>query len=250
MNTLITITTDFGDQFASAQLKAVIASLDFNGQIIENHSVSPFSIVEGAFEIGLLAYYSPKNSVHIGVVDPSVGSTRQGIIIKTKKSWFVGPDNGLLYQAAIQEHIINVWKIEESKISSKFSNTFHGRDIFIKVAVFIAKGKSVDTFVHSKINPKTLVTSYFKPGQVLHIDYYGNIKIYWKEPIKFGEKLIIKANKKSFTIPIVKTFADVAPGTPLAYMGSSNILEIAVNLGRADKHFKFKIGQLLHVSRT
>ena len=35
MKSLITITTDFGDSFASAQLKAVIASLGYTGVLIE-----------------------------------------------------------------------------------------------------------------------------------------------------------------------------------------------------------------------
>jgi S-adenosylmethionine hydrolase len=51
MNKLITITTDFGDSFAAAQLMAVIANFDYGGRIAENHSVTPFSIAEGAFEI-------------------------------------------------------------------------------------------------------------------------------------------------------------------------------------------------------
>jgi hypothetical protein len=33
---LITITTDFGDQFAAAQVKAVLIADGFDGQLIEN----------------------------------------------------------------------------------------------------------------------------------------------------------------------------------------------------------------------
>lgn len=39
MKPLITITTDLGDDFAISQLKAVIFSLGFTGQIIENNDV-------------------------------------------------------------------------------------------------------------------------------------------------------------------------------------------------------------------
>lgn len=48
---LITITTDFGDQFAAAQLKAVASSLGYAGELIENHSVKKFSITEDTFQI-------------------------------------------------------------------------------------------------------------------------------------------------------------------------------------------------------
>lgn len=53
MKSLI-ITTYFSYQFAIAQLHAVMLDLSFSGRVIENHSVSSFSIIEGAFQISLL----------------------------------------------------------------------------------------------------------------------------------------------------------------------------------------------------
>ncbi len=245
MNKLITITSDFGDQFASAQLRAIIASLGFKGDVIENHSVSPFSIEEGAFELLVLTKFSPKDSIHVGVVDPEVGSNRKGIIIKTKKSWFVGPDNGLLCKAATSEGVETAWQLQEAKISKKFSNTFHGRDIFVKAAVYIAKGKQPEEFGSLKIDPQTLRKILFKTGQVLHVDHYGNIKIHWVSKIKLGQKLTVRTKKGYLEIPFTKTFSDVPPGKPLAFLGSSETLELAVNLGKADRFLSVKLGDVL-----
>lgn len=36
----------------------------------------------------------------------------------------------------------------------------------------------------------------------------------------------------------MKTFAEVPEGKPLAYIGSLGLLELAVNMGRADEYFK------------
>ena len=145
MKNIITITTDFGDQFAAAQLHAIIATYNFDGNIIENHSITPFSIEEGAFEIWQLSKFTPENTVHLGVVDPGVGSSRWGIIIKTKKGWYVGPDNGLLYPAATRDGITQVWKIKEESFGD-ISNTFHGRDVFVKAAVLLSQGKKPQDF--------------------------------------------------------------------------------------------------------
>jgi S-adenosylmethionine hydrolase len=60
MKQILAITTDFGDQFATAQLRAVISGLDYTGDIIENHSVTPYSLVEAAFEIDVLPRYTQK----------------------------------------------------------------------------------------------------------------------------------------------------------------------------------------------
>ena len=105
---LITLTTDLGDQFAVAQLHVVLARDGFDGRVIENHSVTPFSILEGAFEIDALSRFTPVGTIHVGVVDPDVGSDRRGVVIRTKKSWFVGPDNGLLYPTAVHDEIQQV----------------------------------------------------------------------------------------------------------------------------------------------
>ena len=222
---VITLSTDFGDGFATSQLKAVVIGLGYEGQLIENHYVKPFSIVEGAYGIWQLAKLCPVGTVHVGVVDPGVGSGRAGIVIKTKNCWFVGPDNGLLWPAAALDGIRSVWKIEEGEFG-EIANTFHGRDVFIKQAVYLAqegrpRGKRVDHVERLE----------FKEGQVVHIDTYGNAKIW---------------GKKTFGLPIVKTFSDVSEGEPLLLNGSSDLLELAVNCGSAEARFGLKLGQVLN----
>lgn len=227
MKPIITITTDFGDQFAASQLKAVVCSLGFTGQIIENHDVSSFSITEGAYGIWQLSKYCPQNTIHVGIVDPGVGSERNGIVIKTKNFWFIGPDNGLLWKAAHQNKILQSWKIDENNFGS-VSTTFHGRDVFVKVAVLLSGNKRPEDFGCRPIrNIKKLE---FKNGQVLHIDDYGNAKI-------FGNN--------TFGLPIVKTFSDVQPGQPLILNGSSDLLELAINLGSAKDYYGIKLGQVI-----
>lgn len=247
MKKTITITSDFGDQFASAQLRAVIASLGFDGNLIENHSVSPYSITEGAFEIQQLAKYSTGNSVHVGIVDPGVGTKRFGVIIKTKKSWLIGPNNGLLYPAAIKERILSIWKINEGYFGKDVANTFHGRDIFIKAAVFLAQGINPQEFSCRKIDIDILVKKVFQPGEVLHIDAYGNYKIHWPHKIIPEQTLALVAGNKHINIPVVRTFEGVLPNKPLVIKGSHGTLELAINLGNAHKVFSFRIGQILNL---
>lgn len=247
MHKLITITTDFGDQLATAQLKAVLANLGFDGLVIENHSVTAFSTIEGAFSLALVSRFSPKGTIHVGVVDPGVGSNRRGIIIKTNKSWFVGPDNGLLYQAAILERIESVWKIKESLISKNVSPTFHGRDVFIKSAAYLTLGKQPEDFGSKRVPVKSIIKLSFQNGQVLHIDSFGNIKLHCLQKIYSHKELTIKTRKGIFIIPLVKIFSDVPRGKPLAFLGSSQTLELAVNLQRADTFFGVKQGDILKI---
>ncbi len=220
---LITITTDFGDGFATSQLKTVVYGLGYEGNIVENHHVKPYEIVEGAYGIWQLAKYCQPGTVHLGVVDPGVGSERAGIVIKTKNFWFVGPDNGLLWPAANTDGVEKIWRLDE-KMFGSVGNTFHGRDVFIKQAVFLAQGEQPRGEEISEI--KRLE---FEEGQVLHIDTYGNAKIW---------------GSNTFGFPVVDTFSDVAEGTPLILNGSSDLLELAVNLGSAKERFGLKLGEV------
>lgn len=248
MNKVITITTDFGDQFATSQLRAVMATLGYDGIVIENHSVTFPSIIEGAFEIKLVARFSPEQSVHVGVIDPGVGSARRGIVLKTKRSFFVGPDNGLFYPVAIEEGIEKVWHLQESKVSDFVSNTFHGRDVFIKAGVYLALGQTPEQFGSVEFDSTTLVKIEFKEGQIVHVDNYGNIKVFWPYELKLGQRLKVKSKKGTFEVPVVKTFSEVGPNMPVALLGSSGTLELAVNLGRGDKFYGVSLEDVVEIS--
>ena len=219
---IITITTDFGDGFATSQLKVIVAGLGYDGYLVENHDVEPFSIIEGAYGIWQLVKFCSPGTVHLGVVDPGVGSERAGIIIKTRNFWFVGPDNGLLYPAAVADGIERIWKVIDFE---NVSNTFHGRDIFIKEAVYLALGEKPRGEEIEEIKKLR-----FQEGQVIHIDHYGNAKIWGGE---------------TFGLPVVKTFSDVPEGSPLIFNGSSDLLELVVNLGSAQERFGLKLGQVI-----
>lgn len=247
MKKLITITTDFGDSFAAAQLRAVTASLEFDGSLIENHDVSSFSIVEGAFQVLTLSRFCPNGTIHVGVVDPGVGSDRAGIIIQSKDNWYVGPNNGLLYQAANKDGILNLWKLKESYISDYVSNTFHGRDVFVKAAVYLAHGKRPEDFQSKRIAISDLVKNSFQDGQVLHVDHYGNVKIQWNNKLSVGRKLSLKLKEENLEAPIVKTFSDVEKGRPLALLGSNDTLELAINLGNIANKYSIQTEEILDI---
>ena len=75
------------------------------------------------------------------MVDPEVGSGRRGICIETRDYYFVGPDNGVLWEAA-SDHTINriLHLTNPAFFLDRVSTTFHGRDVFAPVAAHISKG--------------------------------------------------------------------------------------------------------------
>ncbi len=247
MKKIITITTDFGDDFALSQLKAVLLSINSDVQVIViSNEINDYSVIEGAFIISQTYQLFPKGTIHIGVVDPGVGSERDGVVIEANGYIFIGPNNGL-FSTSCKDKNRKIHRINEDKVNINRSTTFHGRDIFARLAGLLSIGKKLSTY--TKIfDEKRFEELTFEIGQILHIDHYGNLKINFPtNNLRFGDELKIYLKNSSIAIPFCKTFSDVNRYELLAYKGSHNTLEIAQNLGSAQKILAVKLEQLLNI---
>ena len=119
--------------------------------------------------------------------------------------------------------------------------------------MLLAQGKNPEKFGCRAIDPTALISLSFHRGQAVHIDHYGNIKVWWKNGLIVGQQLNIRIpchsvlDTESIKIPVVRTFSDVPADSPLALLGSNGTLELAVNLGRADEHFGVQLEDILRI---
>jgi len=260
---IISLLSDFGNKDPYvAEMKAVILSINPQARIIDiTHKIEKFDIRMGAYALASAAPYFPPNTVHVAVVDPGVGTKRRPIIAETNHSLYVGPDNGLLMLAAHKEHILNVYTIDNPEyMLSHVTKTFHGRDIFAPAAAHLALGKGPSDFgsaIHDYVFPefaKPHASNGELQGEILHIDDFGNIisNITSEDLKKIGlhkaNSLLVRLGNKTLTIRFCSAYGEVPAGTPLALIGSSNFLEVAVNQRSASGIFKAKVGEAFHVS--
>jgi S-adenosylmethionine hydrolase len=144
---VITLLTDYGitDSYV-AEVKGAILKINPDVAIIDiSHDVGNYDIGSGAFHMARAALYFPEGTIHIGVVDPGVGSSRKAIIVKEGNMWFVGPDNGLLAPAAERLGYEQAWEITNHKLlPEKVSDVFDGRDVFGPTGALLSKGVSPD----------------------------------------------------------------------------------------------------------
>ena len=81
-----------------------------------------------------------------------------------------------------------------------------------------------------------------RQGRVIHVDHFGNattnipVDVLGPRP-----QATIHINRRSIG-KLKKTYWDVAPGKPLALIGSSGLLEIAVRDGSAKEELKVRVG--------
>jgi S-adenosylmethionine hydrolase len=254
---LITLLSDFGlkDPYV-AEMKAVILSICPQACLVDiSHEIEKFNVRMGAFALSSAASYFPKGSIHVAVVDPSVGTKRRALLVEARKAFFVGPDNGLLMLAAEKMGIKHVYNVTNRRFMlSRVSRTFHGRDIFAPVAAHLANGYKPSDFgleIHDYVVPrfvKPRLTKNALFGEVLHVDDFGNIVTnisraeFEKTGIREGAMLCFRFGGKVIKLRFCSAYGEVSVGKLLGLFGSHDFFEVAVNQGDASKKLKVKVG--------
>jgi S-adenosyl-L-methionine hydrolase (adenosine-forming) len=255
---MITLTSDFGlkDPYV-AEMKGVILTINPNAIIVDiTHNIEKFNIGTAAFILASVASYFPKDTIHLAVVDPEVGSERRAIVIQTKHAFFVGPDNGVLMLAAQNQEIAHTYELLNPNLMlPKTSNTFHGRDIFAPVAAYIDKGVKPNEFgpeirdPHLPSFPKIKRSNYELTGEVLYIDSFGNVITNIKENDMIGsQKISLELNEISLNLKFGKAYAEAERKEPIILIGSYGFVEIAINQGNAAEKFRAKLGDKIRVT--
>ncbi len=161
-------------------MKGVILSINPDAAVIDiSHNISPQDIVEGAFFIEEYYRYFPPGTIHVAVVDPTVGSERKPIIAIKENYVFLGPDNGLF--TLILDGDAEVYMLDNPDFMLKeTSSTFHGRDIFAPVAAHISAGMHPSAFGRPVLNTVRLDNMFpttedaSLKGSIVRFDHFGN----------------------------------------------------------------------------
>ena len=238
---IITLITDIGWEYA-AEMKGKIFSINPDAKIVDiTHEIMPQNIRQGAFVLYSIAPHF-KNTIHVGVVDPGVGTERKAIIVECKDAYFIGPDNGLLIPAAKEKGIKAVYEIELPKNASP---VFHGRDVFAPAAAKISLGikakeigEKLDRYVDLDFGKAVTEDGKIK-GKIIFIDRFGNIITnIRKKDVK--KEFIVKIGIVEKGVKLYPSYGYAEKGEILATIGSSGFLEIAKREGNAAKYFSAK----------
>ncbi len=202
----------------------------------------------------LLSSYSsvgafPEGTVFLSIVDPGVGSDRDGLMVNADGNWYVGPDNGLFEIVMRRAENVTVWRI--GLPTEEASDTFHGRDIFAPAAAGLASGQGPKQAGAGILIRNADVSHYPWPddlSEIVYIDSYGNAVSGLRISVVNENQYIHMENSEDLSIPRAKTFSDVSPGSAFWYENSSGLIEIAVNGGRADKVLGLDIGTRIWLS--
>ncbi|MGC1783016.1 MAG: SAM-dependent chlorinase/fluorinase [Acidobacteriaceae bacterium] len=250
---LLSLTTDFGltDPFVGI-MKGVVLGVCPSAQIIDiSHGIAPFDVLSGALAIWQAWHYFPADTVHVVVVDPGVGSERQPVLARMGGHWFIAPDNGVL--TLVEREVLrcngSAWhrRIANSRYMLPVrSNTFHGRDIFAPAAAHLSSqiergavaaetfGPVLESIVQLPIPEPIHNTDGSVEGVILKADRFGNLltNLAASDLPQTGKGWVIEVGERRIT-RCCRFYAEAEPEELFAILGSSGLLEIAMNRGSA-----------------
>ncbi len=266
----IVFMTDFGVVDDSVAIcKGVMYSIMPEVRIVDlTQQVTPFSIRDGArFLFGATPYF-PAGTVFVVVIDPTVGSTRKAIIVKSKRGqYFVLPDNGLMTMVQDRDGLESAREITNPAwmIGAALSSTFHGRDIFSPAGAHLVRGDdwtqagpelAISGLVRLDLKPAEL-DAHGLSGEIIATDGpFGNLvtnissEQFLGLGYSRGDKVALSIGGHNMTIPFVKTFSDVPLNEPLMYIDSRGRLGLAVNQGSFAAKFGIKPPQPIVIPRA
>ena len=239
MSGVITITTDFGHQgpFVGV-MKGVMLSRLPDARIIDlTHEIVVHWPAEAGFWLVRSFGYFPAGTVHVAVVDPGVGTSREIVAVSAKGHIFLAPDNGLLAPIVSRNPGASIVRLTASRLAHfgirSPSATFHGRDIFAPIAAELAAGRCVPADLgerQTELMPawvdEPTVERDAVHGVVIALDHFGNlITNIDGELLKSLENPTVHAG--SHTFPLLRTYGDTQPGQYLALVNSFGVVEIA-----------------------
>jgi len=250
---IVTLLTDFGDRDGFVGImKGVVLGICPDARLVDlSHEVAPQDVTGAALVLRNAVGHFRPGTIHLGVVDPGVGTARRPILIETERFVLIGPDNGLLSLAAEQSPVRKVVHLDRPQwFLPSPSSTFHGRDVFAPVAGHCASGIEVTDLGSPLESFETLSVPVARrlddaiEAQVIHVDRFGNLTC----NLRYDEFAGLLAPGVSISVGGVQIsavsphYSAVREGKPVAVWNSWGHLEIAIRNGSAARHLRSRVG--------
>ena len=258
--TVLSITTDFGltNGFVGV-MKGVVYRIAPEVKIVDiSHLIAAQNVLEGAYVMWRAVPFFPPGSVHVGVVDPGVGTKRRPIGARLGDQYFIAPDNGLLtpliLEAERKGEAVDFVHLDNPKFwLPKVSNTFHGRDIFAPSAAYLAAGvplMELGTPISDPILldlPRPEKTDNGWLAHVKIIDIFGNLTTDLPVEALEGRRDVLIQIHGHEIEGITDSYGHRDAGELVAVVDSESYIEIAVVNGSAARNLGVQVGDTVEV---
>ena len=255
---LVTLTTDFGleDFYAAAvvgELKSRVPGVDV---VNISHNIPKFNIPAGALILKNCWRSFPEGTIHIVGVNTDAMADQAYIVLEKEGHFFIGADNGFFNLLLDEELPDQIYSIDFQITSDIF--TFPVKEVFVPAAAHLAKGGTIAMLGRKleALRPVTafepVIDAYTIRGSVLYVDSYGNSITNIKKEV-FSSLCRNRNFEITFRDPeisvsvISQRYTDVEEGEVVAFFGSTGLLEIAINQGRAAQLLRLETNSIVMI---
>ena len=250
---IITLTTDFGDtDYYVPAFKGEIYMACPAVQVVDiSNRIPPFAVDRAAFVLKNAFNHFPKKTIHVVRVFELSESIPRVIVCSYKDHFFIAPDNGILSMVFEQRPNAAVL-IDHSRLKLR-----NPHDIYCRaIRTIVYNGSLADlgrpiNHIEERLSLRPVIYDNNLRGVVKHIDHYGNaITNISEEELKNAlnsSNFAIILRRNDMIYELHKYYNDVPQGEQLARINSKNMLEIAVNCGRADELLGLKEGDNIKI---
>ena len=246
-------------------MEGVILDISQDANVVHlMHGLPDFNITAGARTLETIK--SLPVGYHVCVIDPGVGTSRKGLIIKTGRGdYLIGPDNGVLIPATRLlggcKKIISITNPQYMR--QPVSPIFHGRDVFSPAAAHLSIGVPLEEFgpeipleklVQAPYEESELYENKIK-AKVIQINKYGSIHLNilsetWDQfDVPKQQTVSINFGNKKIILPFLETFGETMSGNPLILKDDYGRVEVAVNMGNFAKYYDVKVGDTCSIQK-
>ncbi|MCM3884495.1 SAM-dependent chlorinase/fluorinase [Frankia sp. R82] len=267
---VVSFTTDYGlaDGFVAACHGVILRAVPAARIIDVTHLVPAGDIRRAAAVLAQTVPALPVAAVHLGVVDPGVGTARRALVLRAVHGWLVGPDNGLLIAAA--DRLGGIDAAVALPVPPGTPATFHGRDVFAPATAALLAGRDLAE-LGEPCDPATLVrlpSPHVRLGpdggleaEVVQVDVFGNVQLAATGQQLGDTGLVPGAHARLRRLPVdqsrsdvawaaavVTTFGSVPPGALLVYVDAAGMAAVAVRDAHAASRLALAPGDRLTLS--
>ena len=251
---IVTLTSDFGwKDYYLPMIKGAILCRNERIQMVDiAHDIPNYDIVQAAFIFKNCWRSFPAGTIHLISVNDYPENKEQGFVaIAYEKHFFIGPDNGVfsLIFGGTPKSIFQL----ENKPKARFPLA----EVYATAVGHLAAGRPIheigfpvkDLFQRITFTP---VQSHSQiRGSVIHVDQFENVILNINktvfEQVGQGRDFSLYFKRHDPINCLSEHYQDVEVGEILCLFNSADLLEIAVNMGKASSLFGLKVEDTVQI---
>lgn len=256
---IITLTTDLGtkDSYLASVKGSIYSQLETAKIVDISNDISPFNIQQAAFVLRNCFKDFPLGTIHIISVDDELSINNEHLAVKANGHFFIGADNGL-FSLLLNE--VKPDKIVQLNISQQTNcMTFATKNIFVPAACHLARGGTMEIigteiqdFSNKRTELKAVIEKDMIRGAITYVDNYGNATTNISKEVfnsvQKGRNFSILFGREDEQISTISTkYKEVPPSEKLALFGENDLLQIAINQGKANKLLGLNLHEIIRI---